>query len=230
MIFTNKFLRHGGGGPQPSDGRFRVSKAVAGLGSSSALYFNFQITIQKPSISTKTNYRVYVFDSPTANTPLNYTQLQSNVQNTSLISSAGYINCPIATQTTFMLKHGQYLSFSDIDAGATYVINELGTQYYRPSYALMKGGISAGTQTALNYGDGLSTPTSPPMTVTISPTQGQWTDSAAFTNTRDPITPTGIAVDDMPYVALIVIAMASLAGYLFFRIKVRKNDGAAVEA
>jgi hypothetical protein len=229
MIFNNSYLRSGGGGTLPTDARFRVNKTVTGLGSSSALYFNFDVTIQKPAISTKTTYRVYVFEGTSTN-PLNATQLQANVLNPTLINNGGYIDYPLTPPGTivrFKLKHNQYLSFSNIDDGATYVVNEIGTQFYTPSYVLTKGGVStAPVPGTLNNGH--STPTVPPTTITISPTNN-YIDSAAFTNAREPITPTGIAVNDMPYLAMVVVALASLSGYMFFRIKVRKNKDEVVD-
>ena len=224
MTFQNNYLRHGSG--QSADGRFQVKNTVSGLGSSSALYFQYDVTVNKPIISTKTTYRVYIFEG-TTNVPLTAAQLQNNVQNQGLINMAGYIDMPLGTPVRFMLKHNQFLSFVDIDAGATYVVNGLATQFYTPSYTIYRGGFPAGAQNGQLH-QALSTPTTPPTTVTISPTNA-FIDRVEFTNAREPITPTGISVDNVPFVALIAVSILGLGAYLFFRVRVRKNDDAVAE-
>ena len=237
MIFTNTYLRRGGGGTTPTDGKLKISKVVTSLGADSFKYFEFDVTIRKPIISDKANYRVYVFEvnAQGQTVPVTgYTSLQNNVQNASLIHTSGaYIEYPLSppgTVVRFRLRHNQFLSFSDIDAGATYVVNEQShtPTDYTPSYLLTKSGTAAGTMTG-TPGSSLSTPSTPPMTVTISPTNA-WMDTAAFSNKFKDVVPTGIAVDDLPYFAIVAIAAIALGGYLFLRVKVRKNDEVAVEA
>jgi len=236
MIFTNSYLRSGGGGSQPSDARLRIGKKVTGLGANSTLYFNFDVTVRKPAISTKTSYRVYVFETNAQGQVVQVPagQLQNNVQNPTLINMGGYIEYqlnPPGQAVRFMLKHNQFLSFSDIDAGATYIVNELGTQLYTPSVVQTKSNVASPVQSAFGSGQPLSTPTTPPTVVTIAPVgAAQWIDSAEFSNLRDTITPTGINVDDLPYFAIIAVAAIALGGYLFFRVRTRKHDEAAVEA
>ena len=65
LIFSNDYLKHGSGDPDdPEDMMLKVSKTTKGLGSNSSLFFNFNITIEKPIKSQKTVYTVYVFETP----------------------------------------------------------------------------------------------------------------------------------------------------------------------
>ena len=232
MIFENKFLRHGSEQPPTNpnnDVKFKLSKAVTGMVSDTGLYFSFNVTIYRPGgVSSKTHYKAYVYEG-TSTTPVN--NLTPNTDTSSLIVS-NYLNIPVNTAVTIKLKHGQYLGFTNIDAGAEYVINELAAANYQASYTLTKSGVATGPVSAFDFNQSLTTPTT---IINIYPTTQQnptpaWVDSAAFSNLRETITPTGITVNDMPYYALVVIGIAGLAGYLFFRIKVRKNDETAVEA
>ena len=216
MIFNNKYLRHGSTQPPVNPGtdiKLKISKSISGLASSISQYFNFDVTIKKPIISTKTSYRVYVFEG-TSSTPLSYSQIMQNVNNQTILNYAGYIDMPIGVPVRFMLKHNQYLAFTNIDAGATYTVNELATTNYTPSYTLTKGGVFAGNQTGTT-GSSLNTPSAPPVTVTISPTNS-WNDTVAFNNKFIEID-LGIAVDDMPYLVIIAAVLAILGGYLFFK-------------
>jgi len=234
MIFTNTYLRHGSSQPPTNpdyDHKFRIRKAIDGIGADNALYFRFEVTIRKPVISTKTSYRVYVYDttSTNPNNPLPYNSIMQNVQNQTLLNTSGYIAMPFDTPVQVMLKASQYLAFTDIDAGATYIVNELGTVDYTPSYSIYKGNNVTPVQSQTGtQSNALSTPTTPPIIVTISQTNS-FIDRVDFTNKYKDVIPTGIAVNDLPYITLVAIAAIALGGYLFFRIRSRKNDEVAVE-
>ena len=232
MIFQNDYLRHGSTNPPinpDTDHKFRIRKAIEGIGSDPSLYFNFDVTIRKPAISTKNTYKAYVYEGNSM-TPLNATQLQQNVTNMTIINNAGHIEMPLTGSATIKLKANQYLAFTDIDAGATYVVNELGTIDYTPSYNIFKGNNVTPIQSQTGTQNGsLSTPVNPPIIISISPTNS-FIDRVDFSNKYKDVIPTGIAVNDLPYIALVVFASLALGGYLFFRIKSHKHEEAAVES
>jgi len=223
LIFSNNYLKHGSGDPDdPKDMMLKVSKTTKGLGSNSSLFFNFSITIEKPIISQKTVYTVYVFQTPIGGgSPEQLTSSELQEIASSYVKSGGYLELPTGQPVSFKLKHNQYLSFVDMDEGATYKVTEQAATDYTPSYQLTING-AMGNKVNGTQGQSL------PMTSAITITSGK--DEAAFTNTYKTITPTGIAVDDLPYYAAIAIAVIGLGGYLFYRIRSRKENEVAVEA
>jgi len=52
------------------------------------------------------------------------------------------------------------------------------------------------------------------------------TNMAEFTNTYDMVAPTGISVNDLPYVVLIGIAVAALVGFIIFKSRKREENDA----
>ena len=234
MIFNNSYLRHGSPDvptDPDNDHKFRIRKVLDGIGADNMQYFNFEVTIRKPANSMKPNYKAYVYDSAstTPNVPLTYNQITSNVQNTNILDNSGYIKFPFGQTVTIKLRGTQYLAFTDIDAGADYIIKELGTLDYIPSYQLYKSNDNTPARSETGVMNGaLQTPDSPPVIINISPTNA-FIDKAVFTNKYKDVIPTGIAVNDLPYIALVAVASIALGGYLFFRIRSRKHDEVAVE-
>jgi len=221
ITFRNDYLWRGNG--KHDETVLKVSKTTTGLGSDSQLYFNFNITIQKPVYSEKTVYKVYVYEIPlNGGTPqkLSYQEIQNNAS--SYAKNDGYLELPIGQSVSFKLKHNQYLSFADMDAGATYLVTELATTDYTPSYQLTVNGVQRSSEDG-TQGAQLA------MASEETVNKGTNNDAAAFTNRYKTIIPTGIAVDDLPYFAIFAVAAIALGGYLFFKVRNRKEDEAAVE-
>lgn len=111
---------------------------------------------------------------------------------------------------TFMLAHGESVRLISVPAGATYTIQQDAVAGYRPSYSVVENGGTPSQSTAANFGDALSA---------TDKLIGSHANSIAFTNTFDDqtISPTGILIDNMPFVILIVAAILAFAGILISR-------------
>jgi hypothetical protein len=113
------------------------------------------------------------------------------------------------TANSFTLKDGQSLKFdNDLPAGTTYTLTETGTPGYTASAVVTENGATPTTDQAQNTGDKLTL---------TSKLIGEGTNTAAFTNTYKDVTPTGININNSPFVALILISAAALAVFIFLK-------------
>lgn len=122
----------------------------------------------------------------------------------------------------FSLTDGQYVVIDELPAGSKYVVKENlqsveKANYYTAEYALT--GSSTATKTDAIAGEELTTPT-----VLLAKTDAG--DKVAYTNTFDDElnTPTGILINNLPYIALALVAIGGLCAYVIVR---RKADDEA---
>jgi hypothetical protein len=117
------------------------------------------------------------------------------------------------------LKHGEKLVFVDLHVGATFVITEKAESAFKPSYILTLAGV-AQTQVFGTVNTALSAPVTGK--ANVGEMIGDIGNIADFHNipTTNPIT--GINVDNLPFIAMIALAMLALVGYVVVR--VRKNN------
>ena len=113
------------------------------------------------------------------------------------------------TPITFELKHGESISFAGLPAGTVWELTEAGTAGYTPTVAIVNNGVAAT--------DGASE--SDPLTITDDGTDplvlgDVGANSAIFTNTYQTINPTGILLNNLPYILLIVVALGGFTGYI----------------
>ncbi len=102
------------------------------------------------------------------------------------------------TATTFTLKHGEYIIVEDVLVGAGYTVSETNVDAnYTVSAA---AGVTGDTVTAA--------------TNTVAGTLVTAGNSATYTNTYSKDIPTGIVINNLPYVLLIAVATAGLVLYI----------------
>ena len=215
LIFTNSYLKTSGGG-DPTDlanQRVSISKLVVGDYAEKDRYFTYDLTVTQPTAVTgnAATYKAYVLNSSNA--------IVTSASHTSTAiqtdSYGDYFTVTSGTQTSVMLKHGEKLVFTDVHIGATYVANEQGAVGYTPSAIVT---VNGGTPENLSGSLGSSLSTN-------SRTIGdQGANTAAFTNTyRSDVTPTGIIIDNLPFILLLTVAVGALV--LFVVVKARKRRG-----
>lgn len=105
------------------------------------------------------------------------------------------------TANSFKLSDGEYISFKELPAGTTYVVEETGTTNYTGSIITTSNNNAAAEEKAEKSAN----------LVASQAVVGEMVDgnSAAVTNTYDDqsATPTGIIVNNLPYVALLLVAV-----------------------
>jgi len=210
MVFTNYFLKNNGGedpdpddpDPDPEDPKdiedntvLQISKTVTGEGGFGEVEkpFEFKVTVTQPATVTGTKiYRAYIMDEDGVVTgPIRFTG---------------------GSEKTVQLKHGQWLAFLDMPVGSSFKVIESAAEGYTPSALVKAYGISNKGYT----GDKDASLTIPDSTE-IAYLDDNKDNSAAFTNKFKDIIFTGISVDNLPYIILIVMAVLALSSFVFVK-------------
>lgn len=184
-------------GPNPGDpAALTVSKTVDGnLGNKVDLYFNFTLTLTA-DVNAPAEGRTYTYKILDAE--------GNDVTAVAANAADGSITTGVAEN--FKLKHGEKLAIQTMYAGTKFVVAEAGTANYTGKIVTTNT-TNPATITG-NANEGVSTQLD-----TISEDGGA---TAAFTNTYDAEIPeTGISIASLPFIALIVVAMAGLLVILF---------------
>lgn len=111
------------------------------------------------------------------------------------------------TAQEVQLRHGEKLVFEDLPAGTAYTVTEAGTDLYTPYADVTQNGAA---DSRVNASEGA-------MLSVSNKLVGEKANSTAFTNAYDEeqtITPTGIVIDNFPFILLIVAAIAGLVLYM----------------
>ncbi len=111
------------------------------------------------------------------------------------------------TTYEFTLVHGQTETIENVPAGTTYTVVETQKNGYTGSAVVTSNGVEGEVQTAAANAnvevEGL-----------VGATAGNAaTNAADFTNTHEGIIITGVTTNNLPFVAMIVVALAALAGF-----------------
>jgi hypothetical protein len=211
MIFTNKYAHTNGGpvdpptNPDPDKSVLDVSKKVAGDGADATKMFDFTITATKPAAGVKDDptYVAYIFEKNENGDP---------------VTVGNAISIPVGQDISFSLKHGQWLAFMDLHVGTSVVVTEKAVASYKASYtSLFLGGTVADSNNVENQS--LSTGSK---YIQESKDGGNF---AAFTNTIKDLTPTtGLSINDLPYFAMIAMALVGMVGYMGLRTRRNANN------
>jgi len=219
MIFINEYAKtNGGTDPEiPAHTVLSISKTVTGLGSNQTTkYFPFEVTVTKPAVGVAgpKTYKAYVVDASGIVSPIG-TEITAAANVKTDGSGKQYIEVTSGTKVDVSLRHGQRLAFMDLEVGASFTVTEKGDPDYKPSYSLVLNGGAPVTQNPGTVNTPLTIPSS---------YIGEAANSAAYTNTRNTTTPTGINVDTLPYFALIGVVLASFAGFAVFKARKRAKQ------
>ena len=214
MIFTNTYLKNNGG-TDPGDAVFTLSKMVSGLASDQTKPFLFNVKVTGPTVAATTNtYKAYLFENGSV-----VGTIPASVTDAGNVKSDGtrdYIEFTTGAAINVNLKHNQKLSFIDLPVGSKFEVTEAATPDYRPSCDLLfSKQPTALTLNADKHGEPLAT---------NSRFIGENENKAAFTNAYKTVTPTGIIVDNLPYLVLIGAALAAFAGFAVFKARKRAKQ------
>ena len=175
------------GGTDPDESVLTVSKAVTGDFADMSKTFDFNVTITKPAIG--------VAD------PASYIGYKLNASG---VITGSPITFNSGVTQTVALAHGEKLIFLDMHVGASFLVTEDVAINYTPGYQL-DGTAGPAYTTGATYG------------MTASAYLREAGDIIAFTNTYSAVGPTGILVDNLPFIALIAVAILALTAYIVFK-------------
>lgn len=118
----------------------------------------------------------------------------------------------------FELKDRQKKVFSDLPAGTRYVVTEVGAEDgYTPSVVVVENGSQTVNKTAEAEAASLATADSEDTNLA-----GEKENKVTFTNTYADVPITGIIMNSLPFVILILAAAAGIVGYLVIRRRVAR--------
>lgn len=118
---------------------------------------------------------------------------------------------------TFTLADGGQKVFSNLPAGTRYVVTEVGSaDGYAPSVTVVENGTQTVNKTAADA-DSLATAETGKTNLA-----GEGTNTVTFTNTYKDVPITGIIMNNLPFVILILAAAAGIVGYLVIRRRVAR--------
>ena len=223
MIFTNVYVKTNGpddpDDPDPTDdSTLIVSKTVAGTYGSREIYFNFTVKVTAPSlVTTPPAYKAYIVEGSRIIGAAE--MLASNKVTAAGADSNGndYIAFTSGTEKTFSLRHNQRLVFINTPVGTSYNAAEDGTPAYKATLDITCNntpdtGNTFGAANTLGVGVSVS-----------GKLVGELLNQAAFTNTRDEVTPTGLNLNDIPFIGLIALALSAIAFYVVYKARKRKG-------
>ena len=215
VIFTNKYWgSDGGGDPDPEDAAFAVNKVVTGNGAVLTDTFDFNVTVTQPSLITQAQtYKAYVQELVSGT--------WTNVG--SLITFASGVQ-----QTGITLTNGQRLAFIDLHVAAKVEVWEDASANYTPKYSRTFANGTAVTPPVYtgSKNSDWGFPRDPGDAGPHIIPSGTNVNIATFTNMATDIPPSGISVDNLPFVLMIAIGFIALGG--FIALKSRRRTGTEV--
>lgn len=140
----------------------------------------------------------------------------------------GNIKLPAGASTaeaTGSIANGQKIEFTGLPAGTTYKVVETGSPNFTAKATVQEGGVTSSAidgTTGANY----SVTIAPDRDTLIATTSSDGSideNVTAVTNTYNPINITGVITDNLPFIAIGVLAIAGIALYLVGRMR-RAND------
>ena len=218
MIFVNDYGRlYGPDRPDNPDpvnyASLFTGKTVTGIYGDYERYFEFDITLMPPTILdpdlVPEYYKGYVVEGD----EVVYDEKVAPVALWDDDNDRPYIKIFPNAGNKIHLKHGQRLVFMDTPVGTQYEVFEHGVPHYLASVVVMTNGDEVEIK-GEKLGDDLSTE--------LQHT-GETRNSAAFTNARDFVAPTGLNMKDLPFFVLIALGVGTLVAFVGVTVHRRKR-------
>lgn len=204
ILFTNTFSKNAVVVPPASGGAASISKTVTGAYGDQTRYFPFSVTVTAPSVGASTGpYKAYVVENGSVVTAA------ANYAGTIQTDGNGddYIEMTSASAETINLKHGQMLAFSDVPTGATYQAVETTATGYTTTIQTVEGGGTPNAITGLDTG--------------VLTVKDGGANTADYTNAYQTVTPTGVLINNLPFLMILVLAAGALVTFVV--VKSRKR-------
>ena len=207
LIFTNSYWRSDGGGdPKPEETALEIIKTVNGMGMETDKDFVFTIKATRPSVipasEPASSYITYIVDA------------DGNRDNKREVGSGEVFSVN--------LKHNEKLIFVDLHVGAVVEVSEEGDDEYKISYKRTFAGPDLQNNQVDHEDYGF--PNSSDLGKHYLEESKNFNKVDFFNTRTDGVTPTGIEVDDIPYIVLIGIAIAGIVAFVVVKSRKRAEE------
>ena len=177
-----------------------ISKVITGDYANMFEAFDFEVTLLNPGMTTST-FTGKIVDA-----------------NNTFVST---VSVPVGTTTSFQLKHGWKLVFENdtinsttaLPVGTQYITTELFSDGYTPEVR-----INGSTNPATTTDDGSGNISHSAVAIASS------SNTAAWTNVYRLISPTGIIINKLPYILLVVVSIGGFVGYIMLKRRQAKKQ------
>ncbi|MDR1068936.1 MAG: hypothetical protein LBL36_06815 [Clostridiales Family XIII bacterium] len=216
MVFTNTYTKKMDGDDPLTNSTLNIGMTAAGDYADMTLYFPVEVTLTKSVLETGASptYRAYVVDTAT-NTVVNGDS-GIGMTKAGTDTHGDYYDFTSDTATPLNLKHGQTLAFVGVPVGTAWTATDtLGSGAPYNNY--LASGTANGTALTPPANRGASLSTGAQLVREAA-------SGAAFTNTYDITTPTGIILNNLPFIGLIVLAMAALGAFIAVKSRRRNRE------
>ncbi len=197
-----------------------LTKGVTGEYADKSKFFTFTVKVTAPASAPVVTYKAYVINDE------DHTVVTSSANYSGSINSdltyGEYIEFTSGNSNTINLKHKQKLIFIDLPVGTFYEMQEAAIPDYKGKVELYQGSTTPSSFQATDANIAVSTNSANSgneAKVGEDPDNG-----ARFTNEHTAtITPTGIIIDNLPFILLLAVAVGALI--LGIVVKTRKRRG-----
>lgn len=178
-----------------NDATLTIEKNTTGTYADKTKEFNFEITFTKSPMSNQTTFAGKIGSKP--------------------------VECTAGTAKPFTLADGEQLVFSNLPVGTTYVVKELeASDGYTPSVTVVENKTTTLTnKTVAQEGDALDTLKQDGTKNLV----GENENKVTFTNTHKGVVPTGILMNNLPFILLVAVAIVAFVSLAV--IKRRRTSG-----
>lgn len=221
FTFTNKYYKDSGEQDPTKDTALGIAKMVDTQNSFGDVnrYFAFSVVVSKPSAiptGVYDTYKVYIRNATTKQL-VDITASHTNEQ-TQIDSFGEYFNVTPGTSFDINLKHNEELVFAELPVGAKYTATEKATLGYTASVAIKENNVASSkngtTNTALDTDQ--VTPTARQRII------GELENSAKFTNVGGGSPITGVSMNDLPYIAILLLAVGAFVAFIVLKSRRRE--------
>ena len=195
MIFKNTYVKTNGGDPEKPG--TDIDKATLAI--SKTVTGTYGDRTAYFDFTLKVTAPALVPHTPTAPVYKAYV-----VENGAVVGT--YIEFASGTANTFRLRHDQKLIFLNTPVGTVYDVKETADTAYETSYIVTTNGIAGAKTSGLVTGNQLI---------------GEAANKTDYINTRDDVTPTGLNLNDLPFMGMILLAIGGFIAFVV--LKTRKG-------
>jgi len=233
VMFTNKYWKSDGGGEKdPTKTALEIVKAVAKVGAEKDKHFSFNVKVIQPdAIKAAQTYMAYILDDKGNIKTITSDNYSGIISHDTTANKHTYIQFTSDEMLTVNLKHGERLAFADLHVGSAVEVEEMAAGGYTATYQrtfsipfsqLPSAVTIAFTADKSGINWGFPRETGDPADKGPHYTKaGNNSNIATFINERTGVAPTGISVDNLPYIVLIAIGFIALVS--FAAIKFHRN-------